>query len=158
MEQTIQGFKNTWEYTRGMTISYIEALPEDKWEFSPDTKHGPLNKQFRHMVWVSGLYNHAVKTKTMDFSVKKSTYSGSLEKEDILNGLKDKDKELFEILDSIKNDGEGYKINAFDTEMGLSEYLHILLQHESLHHGMWSMYAGLGKFDVPKTWSDDWEL
>lgn len=158
MSNTVEAFRNSWSYLRGMTKSFIECVPEDKWDFAASDRHSAMRKQFRHMVWVSGLYNHAIKTGTMDFSIKKKTYSGSMIRKDILDGLNEKDEELFQILESLEGKEESYKINAFGSEMSLDEYLHILIQHESLHHGMWSLYANLGGFDVPKSWRDDWEL
>lgn len=41
---------------------------------------------------------------------------------------------------------ENFKVDFCGMRMAFAEYGHILLQHEAIHHGQWSLYAALGGF------------
>lgn len=156
----IEEFQRSWAFARQLTIDFIRCVPEAKWDFSPHEKYSPLCKQFRHMIWVTGLYRDALAGGEMKpCASKKTHYSGGLQRQEILRGLEHQDKLLLEVLRSLKDgDLEGYRVKAFGAEMGFTEFSHIMLHHESNHHGLWSFYAALGGFSTPKSWSDTWEL
>ncbi|MGZ3708070.1 MAG: hypothetical protein ACXWPM_04505, partial [Bdellovibrionota bacterium] len=86
-QHSIDEFLSSWKFLRKMTSDFIEGVSEDRWEYSPHADYSPLCKQFRHMVWVSGLYNAALRDRKIDFSKKKSSYSGNLERAQLLSGL-----------------------------------------------------------------------
>lgn len=158
-KQVIEEFKRSWEFIRGMTLDFIECVPADQWEFSPDDECSPLNKQFRHLVWVSGLYNASLRDRKTDLSKKKTFYAGSLIKSDLIQGLKDADAELNRILDSLgKSDIAQFRVDHFGMQMGFTEFTHVMIQHESIHQGLWSLYAKKAGFKTPKSWKENWEL
>jgi uncharacterized damage-inducible protein DinB len=156
----IEEFERSWAFARQLTYDFVQAVPDAQWDYTPQAKYSPLSKQFRHMIWVTGLYRDALESKEMKpTSSKKTHYSGGLGREEILAGLKKQDQLLQQSLDSLKAAGlEGYSVKAFGAEMGFTEFTHIILHHESNHHGLWSMYASLGGFATPKSWADSWGL
>jgi hypothetical protein len=160
MTDAIQEFERSWAFSRQMTYDFIEAVPEEKWNDSPHPRYSPLCKQFRHMIWVTGLYRDALASKEMKPMVsKKSHYGGGLQRQEILDGLKLQDRLLQETLQSIVQSGaEQHTVKAFGAEMGFTEFTHLLLQHESTHHGLWSLYAALAGFSTPKSWVENWGL
>ena len=156
---TIDEFLGSWKFLRKMTYDFIKGVPEDKWEYSPHPDYSPLCKQFRHMVWVSGLYNAAIRDRKIDFGKKKSSYSGGLGRNEVVSALEQKDLELTSILNKLRSKDLGdFGIDFFGSIMRLNEYLHVLIQHEAMHHGHWALYAKLGSFSVPKGWKENWEL
>lgn len=152
--------RRSWDFTRNMTMEFIHSVPEDKWEFSPHPKYSPLAKQFRHMIWVTGLYADGfVNRKIDDCESKKTHYSGEIDKENLLRGFAEIDKKLSQILQDLEGENlDEFEIDFFGEKMGFSEYTHILIEHESIHHGLWSMYASFGEFETPKSWQQNWEL
>lgn len=92
----------------------------------------------------------------MDTSTKKKSYAGSTERTDLIRAIKDRDTKLTELLNNDKYIASDYRVDFFGTPMTFSEFTHVLIQHESVHHGMWSVYAALAGFEAPKSWRDDW--
>src|SRR5262245_56117801 len=98
----IDDFRRRVELVHGMTIAFVEAVPSDRWEFSPDramptaaapdpNRHGigfaPFCKQVRHVVCVRGVYNAALLNKKVDFSKKHEHYHGAMTREALLRAL-----------------------------------------------------------------------
>jgi hypothetical protein len=158
--QIIEEFERSYSFARQMTHDFIKAVPDDKWDFTPNLKYAPLCKQFRHMIWVTGLYRETMMTGNMKTCAsKKSHYAGSLERNEILAGLTKQDELLLQALEHFKRRGiEDYQIQALGMTMGFTEFSHILLHHESNHHGMWSMYAAQADFPTPKSWKESWGM
>jgi hypothetical protein len=158
-DQLIDEFKRSWEFIRGMTHEFMECVPDQHWNFSADPTCSPLSKQFRHMVWVTGLYNAAMNSGKTDFSQKKTNYSGGLGKEELIAGLKKSDRDLDETLEALrKKDLSRFEVLHCGLKMGFTEFTHVLIQHESIHQGMWSMYAKKAGFPSPKSWQGNWGL
>lgn len=158
--QIVEEFYRSWSFARQMTHEFIAGVPEEKWNFTPHPKYSPLSKQFRHMIWVTGLYRETLATRNMKATAsKKSHYSGALTRAEIQAGLAVQDAALLEILESLKNQSlDGYEIQALGMTMGFTEFSHVILHHESNHHGLWSMYAALGGFQTPQSWVSSWGL
>ena len=155
----VEEFKRSWEFIRGMTYEFMEAVPEQHWDFSLDPSCSPLSKQFRHMVWVSGLYNASLRNGKTDFATKKCGYDGALTKSELIVGLKKTDSDLDQILEKLRSeDLSKFQVLHCGLKMGFTEFTHVMIQHESLHHGMWSMYARKAGFSSPKSWKDNWGL
>ncbi|MGE0174492.1 MAG: DinB family protein [Oligoflexales bacterium] len=154
----IPSFLRTWQYLRSMTTSFIEHVPLSHWDFHPSSSHGPLCKQFRHMVWVSDLYRCALRDGKIDMVTKKQEYGGSTERSEILAAIKDRDVRLEALLSEEKFLDVEYRIDFFGTQMTVNEFTQTMVQHESLHHGMWSVYASLAGFPPPDGWKNDWGL
>ena len=111
------------------------------------------------MIWVTGLYTKALETGVLDMKTKKQNYSGGLERVELTEALKASDKPLKGVLAKMKAEPlEKVSIDAFGMKMGFTEYSHLLLHHESNHHGLWSVYATYGGFTTPKSWKESWGL
>ena len=160
-EPAIEDFEASWSFIRSMTYDFIEAVPASQWEFSPHPGCAPLAKQFRHMVWLSGVYNDTLKNRVMDFSKKKTFYSGGLEKEELVTALRAKDEELKPLLLEVESSGlDSCRVDMpfLGRAMRFGEFANVIIQHESLHQGMWSLYARLGGFPTPQSWLMNWGL
>jgi hypothetical protein len=158
MSADIEGFARSWTYVRDMTTAFIQAVPERCWEIRLNERYGPLNKQFRHMVGIYGAYLFALKTGSLDMAQKHRLYSGSLRRDDILAALNQRDGELRELLKDPKLRTPKYSVDFWGTSMSFNEFTHVMLQHEALHHGIWTGYAAAADFALPESWQNDWSL
>lgn len=158
----IREFKQSWGFLRSMTMDFIRAVPDDKWNFSPHPKFGTFARQIKHLVRVQGAYNKGFTDQKLDIREEHySFYSGDSSRAALIEALIEKDQELTNVLQSI----EGAEIESFKLELlpmnislGFSEYCHIILQHEALHHGEWSLYAAFGGFQAPRSWKENWDI
>lgn len=150
-------FEKTWFYTRKITTDFLDAIPDDKWDYTHHPKYASLSKQFRHMTCVYGVYIDGFKNGAVDFSKKHSHYTGSLDRTAIKMDLSTKDNELREVLKTFNQDRvDHFKLDFFGVNMTFSEYTHVLIQHECMHIGIWSNMAAFGGFELPKSWKSDW--
>lgn len=153
----IAEFEKTWFYNRKISSDFLDAIPDDKWDYTHHPKYAPLSKQFRHIASVYGVYIDGFRNRAVDFSKKHSHYSGALSKVDIKADLEKKDSELQSVLSNFSNeDVEKFKLDFFGVNMTFSEYTHVLIQHECMHIGIWSNVAAFGGFELPKSWKSDW--
>ena len=157
--QVIEEFERSWEYTRKMTTTFIDCVPEEKWAFSHHTKFAPLNKQFCHIVKVYGCYVEAMKSRVLDMKKKNSFYSGIGDRMSIQESLAALDRNLAAELARLKETGlEGFVVEVFGMQMGFTEFTHVMIQHEVGHFGIWANYAAFGCFATPLMWQSDWKL
>ena len=49
-------------------------------------------------------------------------------------------------------------VNWGTTTPTLLQHLMWLLQHETLHQGMWAFYAKIADLPLPQSWKDTWRL
>ena len=157
---SIEAFLEDWKFVRGtLTREFVSAVPEEHWECAPYPGAQPLHKQFRHMVWCSGVYVEAFTTRTADWARKKTHYSGGLDRAELLAGLEEWDARLREALAGLpRDDLAGWRVDFMGESFGFDRYVRVLVQHESIHHGMWSVYARLAGFDTPLSWKLNWGL
>ena len=157
--QVIEEFENTWSYTRKMTTSFIDCVPEDKWQYSHHPKFAPLCKQFFHMVKVYGCYISAFESRKLDLSKKKLFFSGYGNRADVQAALTNLDTKLKVELAKLKETGlDGFNVDLFGMSMGFTEYTHVMIQHEVSHFGVWANYAAFGGFKTPTMWQEEWNL
>ena len=166
----VEDFTRRCEFLYRMTVDFVEAVPNDKWDFTPDPpsepgrsidplRHGagfaPFCKQLRHVVCVRGVYNSALRTKTADFSKKHEYYTGSLDRENLLSALEQKQQELITNLVTVNADEP---IDFFGRAFTFGDFAFTVVQHEAIHHGQWSIYASLAGFQTPLSWRVEWGL
>lgn len=157
--QVIEEFENSWKYTRQMTTTFIDCVPESKWTFSHHPKFAPLNKQFCHMVKVYGCYVDAIQSRDLDMKKKDSFYSGKGDRKSIQDSLFALDRKFTEELSLLKQNGlDGFVVDVFGMKMGFTEFSHVMIQHEVGHFGIWANYAAFGDFQTPAMWQSDWKL
>jgi hypothetical protein len=154
----------------GLTADFVLAVPEDKWDFTPDPPakpgragalhrigHGfaPFCKQLRHVVCARGVYNAALATRKVDWSRKHDHYVGSLTRESLLAALDDKQRELLAIVKTVDVEA---RIDWEGTPFSFAMFTWEFVQHEAIHHGQWSIYASLAGFNTPRSWRASWGL
>lgn len=148
----------------GLTADFVLAVPEKKWDFTPDPprKSGRapalhrmakasrrFANQLRQVVCARGVYNVALATRKLDWSRKHDHYVGPLTREALLAALNDKQRELLATLNTVDMDG---LIDWDATPFSLAMFTWEFVQHEAIHHGQWSIYASLAGFDAPRSW------
>jgi len=152
-----------------LTVDFVLAVPEDKWDFTPDPGESgrgpaphrigdgfaPFCKQLRHVVCVRGVYNAALAMGKVDWTRKHEHYAGPPTREALLDELDEKQRQLMVTLETadlsapIDWDGTPFTFAMFTWEF---------VQHEAIHHGQWSVYASLAGFDTPLSWRRSWGL
>jgi uncharacterized damage-inducible protein DinB len=156
-QDIIEQFEKTWFYNRQISSDFLDAIPEDRWNYTHHTNYATLDKQFRHMACVYGVYIDGFRHQAVDFKKKHSHYLGPLEKNSIKEDLRNKDEQLKNVLNDLKKTGiENFKLDFFGVSMSFTEYTHVLIQHECMHIGIWSNAAASAGFELPKSWKSDW--
>ena len=59
MTSAIETFRPSWSHSRGLTLDFIEAVPAERWGWSPHPRYAALSKQFRHMIRVQDVYEES---------------------------------------------------------------------------------------------------
>ena len=153
-----------------LSVDFVLAVPDDKWDFTPDPPgesgrepalhrigHGfaPFCKQLRHVVCVRGVYNAALATGRVDWARKHDHYAGPLTRAALLAGLDDQQQRLLVTLETVDVDAA---IDWDGTPFSFALFTWEFVQHEAIHHGQWSIYASLAGFDTPVSWHASWGL
>jgi uncharacterized damage-inducible protein DinB len=153
-----------------MTVDFVRAVPDDKWDFTPDSPEGstrvpaphrigrgfaPFNKQLRHLVCVRGVYNAALATRKVDWTRKHEHYDDALTRESLLAALDEKQQQLLATLKTVDVDA---MIDWDGAPFTFALFTWEFVQHEAIHHGQWSIYASLAGFDTPLSWRASWGL
>ena len=153
-----------------LTADFARAVPEDKWDFTPDPpgKPGraaiphrigvgfaPFCKQLRHVVCARGVYNAALATKKLAWAPRHEYYVGPLTREELLGALDDKQRQLIATLETVDID---VPIDFGGTPFTFALFTGEFVQHEAIHHGQWSVYASLAGFDTPLSWRTSWGM
>src|SRR5580692_5543712 len=82
-------------------------------------------------------------------------YVGPLTREALLAALHDKQRHLLATLQTVNIDAP---IDWDGTPFSFALFTWEFVQHESIHHGQWSIYASLAGFDTPLSWRTSWGL
>ena len=153
-----------------LTVDFVRAVPDDKWDFTPDPPgrsgrapaphrigdgFAPFCKQLRHVVCVRGVYTAALTAGKVDWTRKHEHYAGPLTREALLAALDDKQRRLLAALETVDI---GAPIDWDGTPFTFALFTWEVVQHEAIHHGQWSVYASLAGFDTPLSWRKSWGL
>jgi len=167
---SVEEFARYSKVLHALTVDFVRAVPDDKWEFTPHPGKGPgrapaphrigqgfapFCKQLRHVVCVRGVYNDALVAKKVDWTRKHDHYSGPLTRGTLLPALEEKQRQLHEILQQVDRDAV---IDWGGTPFTFALFACEFVQHEAIHHGQWSVYAALAGFDTPLSWRMSWGL
>lgn len=159
MARTIDDFRDAWAHVRGqLTYDFAAAVPDASWREAPDATVAPFAKQLRHVVCVHGVYLTGLRDHTVDFRRKHSYYRGPLDRAALVDALRAMDAETDSVLAELAPDEETFRLDFFGSDRSLGRYLATWIQHESLHHGQWSLYARLAGFETPPSWRLNWDL
>ena len=125
---SINDFVRYSKVLHALTADFVRAVPEDKWDFTPDPsgKSGrapaphrigdgfaPFCKQLRHVVCVRGVYTAALATRKVDWTRKHEHYVGPLTREALLAALDDKERHLLATLETVDIDADRLGQNPF---------------------------------------------
>src|SRR5262245_48549175 len=150
---SIDDFAHYSNVLHALTVDFVRAVPEDKWEFTPDPPgpssrpraphriglgFAPFCKQLRHLICLRGVYNAALATRRVDWTRKHNHYAGRLTREALLPALEEKQRQLLAILETVD---VGAVIDWNGTSFTLALFAWEFVQHEAIHHGQWSLYA-----------------
>jgi len=151
MNKEIKKFIEDWKNIRGKTYEFLENLPSEKMSWRPHELLGTFGMQIRHMGKSQEAYIEGIKKGKIDFSDKSFNSELEVNKELSIQNLKDLDKELLKLLESIDVNKEIIFVDGVhgESKESINEILHYLIEHEYYHQGIFTCYgrlAGLGKF------------
>src|ERR1700731_3947650 len=161
---SIDDFVRYSEVLHRLTADFVLAVPENQWDCTPDPPansgrapalqrigvgFAPFCKQLRHVVCVRGVYNAALATRKVNWTRKHEHYAGPLTREALLAALGDQQRQLLATLQTVDIDAP---IDWDGTSFSFALFTWEFVQHESIHHGQWSIYASLVGFDTPLSW------
>lgn len=155
--KTIEDFRKSWEFVRGMTSAFMNLAPLEAYPTRPNSRYGTLAQQFRHMIQVTDLYRSALEQGQLVPEEKFASYSGSLERDQLLTGLERADRQFLRALEAFPVKGF-LTIKFGDALISLGEFLDICIEHEANHHGLWSTYASHAGFETPESWRQTWDI
>jgi hypothetical protein len=155
MSSAVDGFRRHWEFMHAMTLDFASEVPDAYWEFSPHTRFAPFCKQLRHVVCVRGLYNETLAAGKADWARKHDQHTGGLSREELVSALVNKHDDLLDTLDSTD---DALVVEFIGKRISFVEFAHVMIQHEAIHQGQWSLYASLAAFETPLRWRLNWGL
>lgn len=151
----IEQWAQTWQTTRALTYDLLATLPYAVMNFSPHPGFGTLIRQIRHVGEIQACYTSAIASGRMDFAGRRRQRALEQSKERLEAFLREQDAALLAALrevDAVRT------IEWNGTQTTLLQHLTYLLQHETLHHGMWVFYAKIAELDLPDSWRRAWDL
>jgi uncharacterized damage-inducible protein DinB len=147
-----------WQQTRALTYDLLRALPAAVLNFSPAAGFGPLSRQIRHVGDIQACYLAALQTGRMDFTSQPRQRKIEQSKEHLEGYLQALDASLLDALRGLGTEGAGRLIQWDGESLSLLRHLIRLIQHETLHHGMWAIYASVADLPLPTSWHAAWRL
>jgi uncharacterized damage-inducible protein DinB len=155
MANAVEGFSRRWEFMHSMTLDFVDEVPNASWEFSPHARFAPFCKQLRHVVCVRGLYNETLTAGKADWARKHDQHTRGLSRDELVRALAQKHEDLLAILDRID---DALVVEFIGRPFSFAEFSHVMIQHEAIHQGQWSLYASLAGFETPPSWRLNWGL
>lgn len=147
----------TWEQTRRLTYDLLHALPYPVMNFSPQPEFGTLIRQLRHAAEMQERYIAAIRSGRMEISPQPRQRKLEQSKENLEAYMRHLDGDLIDALRGLSPDHLEGPIEWGQTALTLRQHLLRLLQHETLHHGMWVFYAKIADLPLPPSWQETWE-
>ncbi|HEY3249310.1 MAG TPA: DinB family protein [bacterium] len=153
------GWTEEWKATRGLTYDLLAALPYSVTNFSPHPDFGTLIRQIRHMGDIQACYIAAIGSGKMDFAAQRRQRNLERSKDNVAAYLQSLDGLLIDTLTGLPADRRAATIDwGGGDQPSLHQHLMRLLQHETLHHGMWTFYAKIADLPLPDSWRQAWAL
>jgi hypothetical protein len=146
-----------WEQTRGLTYDLLHALPYPVMNFSPHPEFGTLVRQIRHAAEMQERYIAAIRSGRMEIRTRPRQRALEQSKENLEGYMRHLDQDLRDVLRGLTPDQLAGRIEWGTTALTLRQHLMRLLQHETLHHGMWAFYAKIADLALPSSWQETWE-
>ena len=151
-QKGIKDLIEDYKSIRDRTIKFLKKVPDDKWTWKPHELLGSFGMQVRHISTSQQSYVEGIKKGKIDFSQKEFDKEIETNKDKAIKRLKELDKELFDLIGSIKDFNK--KITFVDGVSGTSEetltnIINYMIEHEFYHQGIFTCYgrlAGMGRF------------
>jgi uncharacterized damage-inducible protein DinB len=154
----IDDFLTRWRFVRGMTTEFLAVATDD----CLDDRLGPgfatIREQAGHLAEVQGIYQLALRGEPVDWDRKPEFSPDGPDRGAIAAALAARDRELEALLDGLRPRADEFRIEWYGTELGLSGFGAVFIQHESIHHGQWAAYAAIGGHRRPDGWLLNWGL
>lgn len=147
-----------WRQTRGLTYDLLHLLPPAVLNFSPSPGFGSLSRQIRHVGDIQACYLTALQTGRMDFTAQPRQRTIEQSKDHLEAYLRALDEALLEAVRGLPEDRLTQPIQWQREALSPLRHLIRLLQHETLHHGMWAIYAKVVDLALPPSWRTAWRL
>ena len=147
-----------WRHTRSLTYDLLRALPYSVMNFSPHPDFGTFIRQMRHVADIQACYIAAIQSGKMDFSVQPRQRALEQSKESLEAYMRHLDEQLLAVLREMSDERRARQIDWGSSRASLLQHLMWLLQHETLHHGMWAFYAKIADLPLPPSWKEAWTL
>jgi len=147
-----------WRQTRALTYDLLRALPYAVMNFSPHPDFGTFARQIRHAGDIQACYLLALQTGRMDFTVQPRQRALEQSRDDLEAYLRDLDDRLLAAVRALPPERLAAPIAWEGEEVAVLTHLTRLLQHETLHHGMWALYARVADLPLPESWRRSWSL
>ena len=147
-----------WRHTRGLTYDFLRALPYAVMNFSPHPEFGTLARQIRHAADIESAYVAAIHSGKMEFAGQPRRRALEQSKENLEGYMRHVDEELVAALHGLTPEQLARSIDWGAAKPTLLQHLMWLIQHETLHHGMWAFYAKIADLPLPQSWKDTWRL
>lgn len=134
-----------WRWMRGLTIKFLEELPEEKLNYTPNKHMGSIGRHLRHVIAIQECYMKGFKTGHIDFDAKNKDEDIEVSKERLLAYAKAQDTKLFEFIENASEEDLDRTLTweiwePIDTPK-IRECLMYMMQHEVFHQGELQTYA-----------------
>src|SRR5262245_32214616 len=102
----VNDFREYLEWLHSTTTEFVDAVPEDRWEFTPDprSKFGSFSRQLAHVVRVRAVYHDALANRRLDWSREREQYDGPLTRESLLTALHEQHARFLATLEVVDPD------------------------------------------------------
>ena len=156
--KVIAEWVQAWQQTRQLTYDLLRSLPYSVMNFSPHPGFGTLIRQVRHAADMQATYIAALGTGKMDVAAVPQQRALEQSKENLEAYLRHLDEELLGALRVLAPGQLERSVDWGDAKVTVLQHLMRLLQHETLHHGMWVFYAKIADLPLPESWQKMWRL
>ncbi len=147
-----------WQQTRGLTYDLLRVLTAAVLNFSPHPDFGTFARQIRHAGDIQACYLAALDTGTMDFTAQPRQRKVEQSRDHLEGYLQALDAALLAAVQSLRGERLTRLITWDGEQLTPLRHLVRLLQHETLHHGMWAIYAKVADLPLPASWRSSWAL
>lgn len=147
-----------WHQERALTYDLLRALPYAVMNFSPHPDFGTFVRQIRHVADIQACYILGLETGKMDFAAQRRQRALEQSKEHLEAYLRDLDARLMEVVRGLTPERLTRPIMWEGEQVTPLRHLMRLLQHETLHHGIWAVYAKVVDLPLPASWKSSWAL
>jgi len=154
----IDDFLHRWRFVRGMTLEFLTEATDECLDERLAPGFVTIREQAAHLAEVQGIYQLALRGEPVNWDRKPEFTPAGDDRAAIATALADRDRELVDLLDRLRPDPTAFQIDWYGTNLGLSGYGAVFIQHESIHHGQWAAYAAIGGHRRPNGWLLNWGL